>query len=434
MQKAKEKKTIQWVVDSGLCTGCGTCSGICPNSAIAMCRSPKGIYIPKPKQEKCSQCGLCSDVCPGHSVDFNELNSLIFGENPNDLYLGNYINCYIGHAADEKTRYNASSGGLVTALLIFALEEGIIDGALVTRMNPEKPLEPESFIARTKEEIISASKSKYCPVPANTALKQILREDGRYAVVGLPCHIHGIRKAERVSKKLRERIVLHFGIFCSHGVSFLGTKFLLKKIRINERDIAKIDYRSSGWPGGMSIILKDKTKKFIPLSLYWNGALNYFMPLRCTLCPDGACELADLSFGDAWLPELADDKVGKSVIICRSKVGDDILKNALLEEKINITEVSDKDVLRSQTEMLHFKKNDLGNRLFLSRFLGNKLPIYNMVLPKSGNGISSCILLYLTLLVSSRWYLNSLLRVYIASRRVLGKVKNLIRRIHWLQY
>lgn len=53
---------------------------------------------------------------------------------------------------------------MVSALLIFALEQGIIDGALVTKMSENNPLEPQPFIARTREEIISAAKSKYCPV------------------------------------------------------------------------------------------------------------------------------------------------------------------------------------------------------------------------------------------------------------------------------
>ena len=39
-------------------------------------------------------------------------------------------------------RFNASSGGAVTALLAFALEQGIIDGTVVTRMSKEKVLEP----------------------------------------------------------------------------------------------------------------------------------------------------------------------------------------------------------------------------------------------------------------------------------------------------
>jgi len=79
----------------------------------------------------------------------------------------------------------------VTALFIFALEKGLIDGALVTGMKKDKPLEPEPFIARTREKIISARGSKYCSVPANIALKEILKakEEERFAVVGLPCHI-----------------------------------------------------------------------------------------------------------------------------------------------------------------------------------------------------------------------------------------------------
>ena len=108
-------------------------------------------------------------------------------------------------------------------VLISALEKNLIDGALVTRMKKDNPLESEAFIARTKEEIISASKSKYCPVAANISLKQILKEEGRFAVVGLPCHLHGIRKAEKINKALGKKIVFHFGLLCSHMVNFIGT-------------------------------------------------------------------------------------------------------------------------------------------------------------------------------------------------------------------
>jgi len=74
-------------------------------------------------------------------------------------------------------------------------------------MKKENPLEPEPFIARTKEEIIEASKSKYCPVPANIALKEIMdsKSGEKFAVVGLPCHIQGIRKFEEVNKILKEK-------------------------------------------------------------------------------------------------------------------------------------------------------------------------------------------------------------------------------------
>ena len=185
----KNNKTIEQISGEGLCTGCGTCAGVCPQDAITMVIDRKqGIYLPRLEREKCSECGICFKACPGHSVDFNTLNREIIGSKVKDILLGNYLNLYTGFSTDNALRYHSASGGLVTAMLIFALGEGLIDGALVTRMSVENPLNPEPFIARTREEILSAARSKYCPVPANMALKEIMQagEGERFAVVGLP--------------------------------------------------------------------------------------------------------------------------------------------------------------------------------------------------------------------------------------------------------
>ena len=110
---------------------------------------------------------------------FEILNKETFGKNPKNILIGNYLNCYTGYAVDRNIRYNSASGDIVTQLLIFALETKMIDGALVTKMRQNDPLKPESFIAKTKNEIIEASKSKYCPVSANVASSEILEDDGK---------------------------------------------------------------------------------------------------------------------------------------------------------------------------------------------------------------------------------------------------------------
>ncbi|MCK4454585.1 4Fe-4S binding protein, partial [Candidatus Parcubacteria bacterium] len=144
-------KIIFTVVKHDLCTGCGTCVSLCPNEAIELViDKKKGIHIPEIDENRCNNCGICYKICPGHEVDFKTLNLEIFGKEPEDVLIGNYLNCYVGHATNYDIRYNSASGGLITQLLIFALEEGIIDGALVTRMKRDSPLEPEPFIARTK--------------------------------------------------------------------------------------------------------------------------------------------------------------------------------------------------------------------------------------------------------------------------------------------
>jgi len=98
--------TIKEVVDEGLCTGCGTCSGTCPNSAINMVINSMGIYVPKLIDDKCNKCGVCFNSCPGKYFYFDNFNLEIFGKKPENILLGNFINCYLAHSTDHEIRYN----------------------------------------------------------------------------------------------------------------------------------------------------------------------------------------------------------------------------------------------------------------------------------------------------------------------------------------
>ena len=401
----RKGKTIAEVVNDNLCTGCGTCVALCPLSAIDMVKDDyKGVYVPKLDKEKCNQCGICYQVCPGHSIDFKQLNQDIFSRDPDDFFLGNYLNCYIGYATDYDIRYNSSSGGIVTSLLVFALEEGLIDGALVTRMKKDKPLEPEPFIARTKDEIISAARSKYCPVPANIALKEILETDGKYAVVGLPCHLHGIRKAEIVNKKLKDSVVLHVGIFCAKTISFRGTEDLLHRKGIHKEEIEELNYRGNGYPGGMLIKLRNGSRSFIALSDYYDTKFGLFPPLRCTLCYDHSSELTDISLGDAWLPEVKmNDKIGTSIIVSRTKQAEAILGKMVTQGKIHLNIISAFSVYESQHGFAN-KKKRLMARFTVSRLFGKKIPTVNYPLSKKPSFYDylASILLYFGIFLASK--------------------------------
>lgn len=371
----------------------------------------KGIYVPELNEERCCHCGICCYVCPGYEVNFKQLNLEIFGKEPEDILIGNHLNCYVGHATDYNIRYNSASGGSLTALLVFALEEGLIDGALVTRMKRDKPLEPEVFIARTKNEIIEAATSKYCPVPANIALKEILdtKSGERFAVVGLPCQIHGVRKAEEVNDGLKKRVVLHMGIFCGTTKTFLGTEFQLQRMGIKKEEVKKIEYRGQGWPGSMTVKLKNNKKQLSELYLnYYDTKFCSFTPWRCTMCIDQTAELADISFGDAWLPEIKKvDKVGTSIIISRNKQSEDILRQMASKGKIELSSISIEKVIESQGGSR--KKQQAKAYLNISRLLGKKVPNYDSQLLSSSFYfyLSSSILYSLSFLASkpSLWWL-----------------------------
>jgi len=379
--------SLEFVLKNDLCTGCGTCVGVCPNNAMGMRKDEKrGIYHPELDYLKCTGCGLCSKSCPGYKVDFKELFLEIFGETPplntNGFLLGNYIKCYSGYSTDPDIRYNSASGGLVTQLLLFMLNEEIIDGALVTGMKGSSPLESNPSIAKSREEIIGASRSKYCPVPANIMLKEILHSEGKYAVVGLPCHIHGVRKAEQSIKKLREKIVLHMGLFCSHTDTFLETEYLLHRLKVKSDNVSEIAYRGKGWPGMLTVKLKTGDEINVPFHKWIRThAYCMFIPRRCLLCCDHSAELADISFADAWLPEFENDSVGRSLAVTRTKCGEEILQKAAASKEIEVMEIDSVRVAESQ-KMMRFKKNSLSCRLLLFRSLGRKIPAYNRDLPK----------------------------------------------------
>lgn len=373
------RKTILNVVNDKLCCGCGTCISICKADAIVMKITKQGVYSPILNPKKCNNCGICFKVCPGSEVNFKKLNIDIFKKTPKNALLGNYYLCYTGFSKDKDIRYNSSSGGVITQLLIDALEKKIIDGALVTKMNKENPLIPEPFIARSKEEIIESSQSKYCPVPTNMILKEIIKsKNEKFAVVGLPCQIQGIRKIENIFPDLREQIVLHIGIVCNHTPSLLATEFLLKKLNINIEEIKKISYRGKGWPGKMSIITNNKNNDLnIDLEDYWStGFGQNFFPFRCTLCCDHMAELSDISFADAWLPNIQKkDKNGTSIIIVRNN--DDTINSLLTQNSLNLTRLNPSKVIQSQYVNLVFKKINIISRMKLLKLFNKKIPDYN---------------------------------------------------------
>jgi len=377
-------ENVRIVYSKGLCTGCGTCFAACPVSAIKIIKDKyRGIYIPEVNDDICTKCGLCLKVCPGYSVDFEKLNAEIFGKQPDDIWLGNYINCYLGHAKNYEIRYESSSGGLITALLVFALEKGIIDGALITRMKEDEPLEPEIIIAREKEDIISAMGSKYCPVPANIGLKEILKEKGKFAVVALPCHIQGLRKFEMINKELRDKIILRFGLMCSKTPTFLGTEYFLQKKGIKKENVKKIRYRGKGWLGSITILLKDGNEKTYPrvpqkLSdkiLHLSSFHYSFSHPRCLLCCDHNNEFSDISFGDPRLPELIKkEKIGKSLVVSRTEIGEEILEKARMSGVIEIEKIPISKFFLAQN---HSFKAGFNVHMSILKLLGKSIPYYN---------------------------------------------------------
>lgn len=376
MEKRNSLNNVLAVVYRGWCTGCGTCIAFCPSGALEIEYTKGGAYVPKLIKGRCTGCRLCIELCPAANENFNKLNHFIHNRLPNNRLTGNYIDLFTGYSADESLRWKATSGGIATTLLLFALREGLIDGALLTKISSKNSLQAAPFIARTEEEIYSCLGAKYVAVPLNILLKQLLNEKGRFAVVGLPCHLWGIRRAELRFPELREKIVYHIGLVCSHTMGVEGVKFVLEKMSVSPEKIHRLSYRGEGWPSGLKVRMKDGSEKYMPnLNSWWSEIFGgyFFSHYYCTICSDHLNEFSDISLADAWLRDIVEkDNIGTSIVITRTNKGNELIEKAVEQKQIQIFNLTLNEVIRSQLVPILFKKRNIRARLNIYKCFGRK--------------------------------------------------------------
>lgn len=161
------------VIRHDLCNRCGSCVGLSDGKIVFGDKT--GKYLPEiieQPDDELMQKILYS--CSGYQFDFPEFNKKLFESTPHfNVYSGSYHSLNIGFSKDETVRRTGASGGVLSSILIWLLEKGHIQGAVVTRMNPKQPWMTETIIAVTREEILEAAQSKYIITSVNEILLEI---------------------------------------------------------------------------------------------------------------------------------------------------------------------------------------------------------------------------------------------------------------------
>jgi coenzyme F420 hydrogenase subunit beta len=156
-----------------------------------------------------------------------------------------------------------------------------------------------------------------------------------------------------------------------------ATEEIIKTNNLDIQDIKKIQYRGNGWPGWFSIL--SKNNKIIFKQEYikiWNNILckDKYQTKRCLLCNDATGEHADISVGDAWLPEYIGNSSGHSVVIVRSDKGNNHIDGCIKDNVLTLEETTEDAVIESQKNLLT-KKKYYNIKMFAARFLLEKVPI-----------------------------------------------------------
>jgi coenzyme F420 hydrogenase subunit beta len=324
-------RALAQIVREGLCHRCGSCVGICPTRVLGLDREE---YPRVQSLEACTDCDLCVRVCPGDEFNYAQAYQVGFSSLPAmEQTHGSFKDAVVAYALDPAVREHSTSGGLVTAILLYLLRSGKIDGALVIGSDAEVLWKGKPYVARNETQILAAMKSKYAICPTNSLFSEVLEVPGRYALVGLPCQIHGLIKARLLDKRLAERIVFSIGLFCHAAIEHQAYRVIWEMLGEKVLEAKRFISRVGKHPGTPHLELKDGTlypvyfgsrsTGYRPSSIeVINVLYRLYTPARCLTCFDASAEFADLAVGDPWMAppdDGVDFKEGWSFGLLRSE-------------------------------------------------------------------------------------------------------------------
>jgi len=308
--KISFEESLEKVVLAEKCMGCAACVVVCPLTCLEYSQE-------RPKIVKtCEACGICPRVCPRYDWSWSALEKFVFErERTPEEDFGIYRRIVIAQASDKNTLEVCQDGGVVTTLLAFALENGIIEGAAVSGISPDKPFYPVPRLATTPQEVLQCAGTRYTYSPSLLAFQEGVKLKKRsLAFVGTPCQIHALRKIQMVPlRKYADPLRFTVGLMCTESFTYEGLmeKQIQEGLGINLHDVKKINIKAK-----VLITTKSGEVKTIPLP-----EAKQYTRKSCTVCTDFSAELADVSAGGLGLS-------GWTFTILRTKKGEEIFEGA----------------------------------------------------------------------------------------------------------
>jgi coenzyme F420 hydrogenase subunit beta len=324
----KERWAFQWkelyeeVITSGLCTGCAGCVISCPHDVIGY-HHAEGEYRPFHLEDElglsdCTHgvkgCTTCTRACPRFRQWEPEANEHLFARDREpDEVAGVYSDIMLTRATDKLVLDTGQDGGLVSAILIWAMQEGYIDGALTSFLDGEAgDWKAKPGVAATRDEILASAGSRYT-YSANTLAITEAQERGlsKLALVGMSCQssvppVMWHRKVGKISKP----IVFNLGLLCSKSFDdSIFAELFEAKYGLDKRDMVKMNIK-----GVFQIWMKDGSYHEINLK-----ECHAWTREGCNHCPDFAAEHADISCGGIgkysdWTLTIVRTELGREII------------------------------------------------------------------------------------------------------------------------
>jgi coenzyme F420 hydrogenase subunit beta len=309
MQVFGASELVENVLKKDLCIGCGACVGLCPYFKNR--KGKTSMIFP------CSHSrGRCYAFCPKIDVDEDAL-ALRFWDAPFDTGpLGKTDEVLAARAGENAPGGAFQDGGVVSALMAFALDTGAIDGAVLTDRDG---LVPVPRLVTEAAQVAQCATSKYTAAPTLSALNEgITQGYRRLGVVGMPCQstaVAQLRANPMGGDGFVDPVALSVGLFCTWA---LDTRALIAFLseRVDVMNVTAMEVTPP--PEGLLIVRTPDQSLEIPLD-----DIRHLVPHACNVCPDMTAEWADLAVGSL------EGRPGWNTVIVRSQAGRDILEAAV---------------------------------------------------------------------------------------------------------
>jgi coenzyme F420 hydrogenase subunit beta len=297
------------VQKSGLCIGCGACVGLCPYF-----RNYRGRTV---QLFSCNLAqGRCYAACPKAEVNMDEIARSRSGHPYQGTPVGPYEEALAAKGGKEMAPGPYQGGGTVSALLVEALKQGLIEAAVLTGHDEKAPV---PVLAGSPAEVIACASSKFGATPTLEALNVAAAAGRRnLGVVGTPCQVTALAKMRSNPlgrDDFADPVSLVIGLFCNWSLDQRALRSYLSGLV----DLSRVKGMDIPPPPAniLRIDLGDETMD-IPLD-----EIRPFIPDTCSLCPDMTSEWADLSVG------MFEGRPGWNTLLVRTRTGRLLVESAV---------------------------------------------------------------------------------------------------------
>jgi len=303
---------VTQVIRQGSCSFCGACMAACPVNILWPVGEQPSIV------GTCALCEICYYQCPTVEFSRDDVEMFLHGRTrtPEET-IGIVSGTFLGRASAPDIQSKGQDGGVVTALLAYALDNNLIEAAVVA--GRDSLWHPKPTVAINREQLVKNAGTKYTPSPTLLGVRSAIDEYGktRVAVVGTPCQVKAVRRIQTSplgNRRLAEAMGLTIGLFCMESYAYdnLIASYLTSK-GADPTKVTKVGIKKGSfiaWEGENEVL-------HVPLK-----EIDEFVRQSCRQCDDFTAEYADVSVGAIGAPS------GHSTIIARTQKGLQLVKGA----------------------------------------------------------------------------------------------------------